>query len=199
MPQSARPLCAAFVLVGFLALSAGEAHAQAFSLERSTPFPGLSSGAVPVAETAQVPGSRFQPRLMVLGGVSGIGGDGLHPYGGLEGGFLYGRFGALALGQYGDGNDFTSLLLAGGPAVQVTDLGFASFTLYGGMGFYQEKKVETFDRDMTALYGGLSVRVPLGRVSAGLTVSLWQGELDGDEIVTPMTVRGHRFSVGLGL
>lgn len=199
MPRSARQPCVAFLLVGFLAFSAGEVHAQAFSLERSDPVPGLSAGAAPVAETAQLPGSRFQPRLMVLGGVSGIGGDGIHPYGGLEGGLLYGRFGALVLGQYGDGNDFTSLLVAGGPAVQVTDLGFASFTFYGGMGFYQEKKVETFDRDMTVLYGGLSVRIPLGRVAAGLTVSLWQGELDGDEIVTPMTVRGHRFSVGLGL
>ena len=71
-----------------------------------------------VPAAAQDPGVPLRYRLMALGGASGLGGDGLHAYGGLEGGVLYRRVGLMALGQYGTGNEFTSLLLAGGPAIE---------------------------------------------------------------------------------
>lgn len=160
--------------------------------------PALPAAAQAVPE-ADAPGRSIQGRLMVLGGATGLGGDGLHPYAGVEAGLLYGRFGVMGLGQYGDGNDFTSLLLAGGPAVRVADLGFASFTVYGGMGSYREEKIQSFERDMTILFGGLSVRIPMGRVSLGLNASYFQGDLEGDDVPVPTTLRGHRFSIGLGL
>lgn len=142
----------------------------------------------------------LRPRLMALGGASGLGsGGGMHAFAGLEGGFLYGRFGALALTQYGTGNDFTSLLLAGGPAAELYDAGFASLTLYAGGAWYREELDVGFERDMAALYGGLAVRVPLPRGAVGMTVSVWQGSLDEPGFAEAATLRAHRFSFGLGL
>jgi hypothetical protein len=193
----------AFLGVGLLSLLlAAPAMAQA------PEEPGV--GIVPLfgfADAAQAPEteatrstpSPFRYRLMALGGVSGIGGDGIHAYGGLEGGVLYRRVGLLALGQYGAGNDFTSLLLAGGPAVEVLDLNFASLMAYGGYGSYGETLEQGFSRNTGVVYGGLAVRVPLGRFALGATVSYFQGTLDGSEILVPVSIRSHRFSLGLGL
>jgi hypothetical protein len=159
------------------------------------------SDVAPESEPAatQAPGMPLRYRLMALGGMSGLGGDGIHAYGGLEGGVLYRRVGVLALGQYGTGNDFSSLLLAGGPAVEVVDRGFASLLAYGGLGFYSEALDQGFSRSTGALYAGLAVRVPVGRFALGATFSYWRGELDGDDIFFPTPVRAHRFSIGVGL
>lgn len=162
---------------------------------------GVLLAVPPAAEAQERLDDRTLPiryRLMALGGVSGLGSDGLHPYGGLEAGFLYRRVGILALGQYGSGNDFTSILVAGGPAVEVLDLGFASLTVYGGVGRYGEELASGFDRSLGIVYGALSVRVPIGRIDLGATASLWQGKLDDDAFEAPSTVRAHRFSFGVG-
>jgi hypothetical protein len=150
-------------------------------------------------EAAQDPGMPLRYRLMALGGASGLGGDGLHAYGGLEGGVLYRRVGLMALGQYGTGNDFSSLILAGGPAVEIVDLGFASLMAYGGVGRYSEELDQGFSRDTGVFYAGLAVRVPVGPFALGATASFWRGELDGDEIFFATPIRAHRFSFGVGL
>lgn len=144
-------------------------------------------------------GSSFRGRLMAVGGVTGIGGDGIHPYGGLEGGFLLGRFGALGLGQYGTGNGFSSLLFGGGPAVEVVDLGYAAVTAYGGLAWYREElDAVPGTREVTGLYGGLSVRVPLPFGALGFNASLWRGSVEGEGIEFDHTPTSHRFSVGFG-
>jgi hypothetical protein len=153
----------------------------------------------PVPAAAQDPGVPLRYRLMALGGASGLGGDGLHAYGGLEVGVLYRRVGLMALGQYGSGNEFTSLLLAGGPAVEIVDLDFASLMAYGGVGRYSEEVDQGFSRDTGVVYAGLAIRVPVGRFAIGATASFWRGELDGDEILFATPIRAHRFSFGVGL
>jgi hypothetical protein len=191
----------AVLAVGLLALAA-PAVAQAPDEPGVGIVPLFGFSDAPQAsetEGAQTPPAPIRYRLMALGGASGLGGDGVHAYGGLEGGVLYRRVGVLALGQYGTGNDFTSLLLAGGPAVEVVDLGFASLMAYGGYGFYQEELDQGFSRNTGVLYAGLAVRVPVGRFALGATASLWRGELDGDEILFATPVRAHRFSFGVGL
>jgi hypothetical protein len=193
----------AFVTVGLLSLLlAAPALAQAPSEPGAdfVPLFGYSDVAPQTEpEAAQAPGVPLRYRLMALGGASGLGGDGLHAYGGLEGGVLYRRVGLMALGQYGTGNDFTSLLLAGGPAVEVVDLDFASLLAYGGVGLYSEELDQGFSRDTGVLYVGLAVRVPVGRFALGATASFWRGELDGDGILFATPVRAHRFSIGVGL
>lgn len=142
--------------------------------------------------------TRFRPHAMLLGGVGGLGGDARHPFGGVEIGGFFGRFGALAIGQYGDGNGFRSILLAGGPAVELADVGFASFSAYAGLARYEEELETGFERDVGGPYAALTARIPLRVGAIGLTLSLWRGSLDGEGFERPTTVTGRRLSVGFG-
>ena len=145
---------------------------------------------------ARVP---LRGRLMLLAGVSSAGVDGRHGHGGIEAGLFRGRFGVVALGQYGSGNGYQSLLLAGGPAVEVANPGFLSLTAYGGVGRYEERRSDGFDRNVNVGHVGMSIRVPLRFLALGFATTLWQGTLDGEGIGSPASVRGHRFSIGVGL
>lgn len=137
---------------------------------------------------------------MVVGGIQGIGEEDTHRYAGFEGGVLLGRFGAKGLGHLGAGNGFRSVAVGVGPAYEVVDLGFASLSVYGGIGWYrEEERVSGVGRAMAGVYGAAKVRVPLGFGSLGVTVSGWHGTLDGREIQQPLRRTLHRFSLGFGL
>jgi hypothetical protein len=133
------------------------------------------------------------------GGVVGIGGEGLHPFGGIEGGVLRGRLGAAAVGQLGRGNAFRSTLVAAGPAVEVAGLRRASVVVHGGPVRYVERVDAGVARRLHGLYGGVSVRLPLGRRAVGLGATVWHGSARGEGIDHPESVTGHRFHLGIGL
>ena len=136
---------------------------------------------------------------MVVGGAHGLGSDGTHAYVGLEGGRFAGRMGAKGLAQYGTGNGFRSLAVGGGPAFRVVDLGFASLTAYGGVGWYREEEATSrVARDMVGLFGAAKARVPTGFGSLGLTLSLWHGRQRGPEMAESITGTPRRVSVGFG-
>ncbi len=148
--------------------------------------------------TSDAPDS-YQPRAVVLGGAHGLGGDELHPFGGVEAGLFRGRYGGMVLGQFGRGNEFESLFLAGGPAVELGVLGPVVFTVYGGLAWYQEEIDAGFSRDLTGPFAALSLRYPLPLGVAGFTVSAWGGSLDDEGFERSVGVTPVRFSLGLGL
>jgi hypothetical protein len=150
------------------------------------------------AQTAPEEGSGFRLHAMFLGGVGGLADSERHPYGGIELGGFVGRYGALALGQYGNGNGFRSLLAGGGPAIRIGDVGFASFSTYGGLAWYEEVLETGFARDLTAPYVALTGRLPLRVGAIGVTLSVWRGSLDGEGFERSTTVTGRRLSVGFG-
>ena len=142
----------------------------------------------------------FSFRAALVAGAHGLGGEHVHPYGGLEAGALYGRYGLMGIGQYGSGGDFDSVLVGGGPAVKVADLGFASVTAHGGLAWYQEEDIPSgVARDLTGGYGGVSLRVPVGFGAVAVTGTVWRGTADGAELETPISGTGYRLSFGFGL
>lgn len=136
---------------------------------------------------------------MALGGLSGLGGDGLHPFGGAEAGALLGRLGVMTIGQHGRSSDFRSLLLAAGPAVEVLELDRATLVAWAGVARYEERVSAGVTRGLTGLHGALSLRIPLSRGAVGIQVSAWRGTLGGEGIDDPPTVTAHRLSLGFGL
>lgn len=172
------------------------------SVNASTKTPVAGASAEAVADTVEGPSSAtgVRYRLTGLGGSHGIGGDELHIFGGVEAGALYGRFGAMALAQVGGGAGRRSVLVGGGPAVEVVDLEVASLAVYGGLGWYQES-LDPLDvtRDLTGPFGGVSVRIPLPVGAVGVGMSVWRGNLGGDGVVNEVGVTGRRLSVGFGL
>ncbi|TVR59996.1 MAG: hypothetical protein EA422_14285 [Gemmatimonadales bacterium] len=174
-------LLAALMLMGPLSSSLGAAE---------------PTGSVASADSVAV---GLHPHLMVMGGVSGLAGDGLHPFGGLEAGMRRGRWGGLVLGQYGYGNDFESVLVAGGPSVGVAEVDRIRIDVHGGPAYYLERLDVGFDRDFLGGYGAVSARVELPIGALGVTFAVWAGRLDGEGIIQASTVTGHRLSVGIGL
>lgn len=176
----------------------GALQAEAPDGDRPTPR-DLMAGAVAAFDTVDTGSEGVRYRLAALGGAHGIGGDDLHVFGGVEAGALYGRFGAMALTQFGGGGERSSILVGGGPAVEVVDLGTASLTVYGGLGWYQETlDAPDVSRDLTGAYGGASVRVPLPAGAVAVGVSLWRGSLGGDGVLEEPSLTGRRLSVGYG-
>ena len=164
---------------------------------------GVAASASPVvapgSPASDPPSNRLRPHIMAMGGVSGLTGDGLHPFGGLELGLRRGRWGGVALGQYGYGNDFESVLVAAGPLVKVATVDRIDIFVHGGAAYYSERLDAGFDRDVIGGYGALSLRVKLPVGALGATLSIWTGRLDGQGVTQPAMVTGHRVSVGIGL
>lgn len=167
--------------------------------EPQSASPPVGASTPDVAADTTGGSSSLQGRLMALGGVGGIGGDGLHAFGGTEAGVLLGRIGVMALGQHGRGNGFQSLLLAGGPAVEVLETERAALIAWAGLARYSEQTGSGVTRAMTGLQGALSVRIPVSVGAVGVQLSVWRGTLDGEGISDPPTVTSHRLSIGFGL
>ena len=127
-------------------------------------------------------------------------GDETHPYGGLESGALYGRYGAMGVGLYGSGAGHQSVVVGGGPAMELVDLGFASLTGYVGPGWYREHDERSgADRSLVGALVGLSTRVPFRVGAVRASVTAWRGTADGGDVVNPISATGLRFSLGFGL
>lgn len=163
----------------------------------------VSGGAAPEAaalEGAESQAPRLEPRAMAVAGVRGLSGEGIHGYGGLEGGFLYGRWGFRVLGQYGMGNGFRSVALGAGPALRVVEVERASLSVYGGVGRYGEREESSgLHRDMTTLFGGAGLRVPVGFGALGLTLSVWHGSVEEEGFREAVRHTPYRLSLGLGI
>ena len=192
LPRRNLPNILVIVLLALLAAKPAEATTTLQSMPAAT-----VDGSDPTDGSARTEAA-FRPHAMLLGGVGGLGGSERHPFGGVEVGAFFGRFGALAMGQYGDGNGFRSRLVAGGPAVEIADLGYASFAAYGGVAWYEEEQEAGFVRDMTGPTLALTARIPLPVGAIGMTLSLWRGSVDGEGFAQPATATGRRLSVGFG-
>lgn len=188
----ARVSISLFVAALGVAIASDHAKAQA------SPLLASNSSSMEAARTSPADGSRFRTHAILLGGVGGLTDSERHPYGGVELGGFVGRYGALVLGQYGNGNGFRSLLAGGGPAFQIADVEFASFSAYGGLAWYQEELNTGFARDLTGPYLALTGRSPLGIGALGVTLSVWRGSIDGEGFQRSTTVTGRRLSVGYG-
>lgn len=194
---------AAPAILALTVVVSGAVEAQANGV---SPSPGetrmapASETGVANARSAQgfMQGLRY--RLTALGGVHGLGGEERHLYGGVEGGAFHGRFGAMGLGQYGNGGSRSSILVGGGPALEVLDLDRASLAGYAGVAWYRETlENPEASRRLTGPFGGVSLRVPLPVGSLGVGVSVWRGSASGGGIVEDASGTGRRLSVGFGL
>lgn len=192
-----RALCLGALTVLSVPLLGGHAAGQSVplpdtSLETETSEPKAGAG-------VEAPRA-VQLRASLRAGALGLGGEGMHPYGGGEIGALWGRYGVMALGLFGSGSEFDSILLGGGPALEVADLGFASLSVYAGAGWYQEREARSGTaRDFLAGLGAASVRAPVGFGSVGMTATLFRGSSEGGAIESPISATGYRISLGFGI
>lgn len=158
------------------------------------PGVGHASDPTPDPDARQV-----HPHLMLVAGASGVSNGTLHAFGGIELGARGGRWGGLALGQYGEGNGFESVLVAGGPSMRLLEAGPLVMKVHAGPAFYLERLDANYGRSVPAGYGALSVRIALSIGGIGVTFSAWAGRARGEGIVQATTVTGQRLSLGIGL
>jgi hypothetical protein len=139
------------------------------------------------------------PEVHVLG-VAGAraGGGGVHAYGGVEGGWIPGRFGLAGAGHYGKGDGYTSLLAGGGPALGHPLGARLAAVLWAGGGWYREGLGDGLARDLPVAMGGATLLVPVGPVRLSLGLTGLAGRHSSRTAPEPIQIRSLRLTVGVG-
>lgn len=145
------------------------------------------------AETAET--RPFQV-MAVAGAHSGD--AGVHPYLGVEGGWHPGLLGARGTAMYGRGNDFSSVLAGGGPALRQPLGDWLALVAWGGGGWYREGRAPGLSRSLPVVLGGAALEFPVGSfiVSAGGTAFV--GTYSSRDAPVSHRIRSVRLTLGLG-
>lgn len=163
----------------------------------------------PVVEspTSPVPGEAFpitpapSPSnwdfgLAVLGGVASS--TSSHCYGGILATGGWHKLGVMALGQYGAGEGYSSLLFTGGLTYEVYRLGPLSILGAGGYSYYSEKGDVGIQRGLPAVMAGGIARLRIGPIRPSVALTGFFGSYEGDELTDPFNVSFLRVSFGIG-
>lgn len=175
-----------FLLLSLLVLS--PPGAQSLAAQDPEPSPSRMLLAVGLAGS---PGSAHR----FAGGQFALGGE---------------RFGILAHGAYGSGNQFTSFLLGAGPSARLALLPSKTgipveLRVFGGWGRYGESLAEESHRSGAGEsrgawgpQGGATLLVPMGPLRAGLGVMAWGGRFQAEPMLKGVPARGSRLVLLLG-
>ncbi len=158
----------------------------------------LLLGALPASAADPDDASMSAFRIALLGGAAGVGSSSPHYFGGPEVGILASRFGGLGMLQWGGSRAFTSLLTGAGPAIDLPVPTRVSAVGFVGPGLYGESVPTGARRWALVPLGGLSIRIPIGPVSAAAALTVWRGGFSGPDFEERIRVSGARVSFGVG-
>lgn len=169
-----------------------------------TALPGVAVAQnAPDADAAVRASDRAPLGALLAVGLSG-GADGAHVF---AGGHLApggDRYGAVLRGFYGRGNDYSSVLVGGGPSVRFPVRGEVEALVFVGWGLYRESLAEGAPRSGAGEtrsshgpQGGVTFLVPTGPVRLGLGLTAWGGSHRSGAMEADIPARGVRFFVGV--